>query len=73
MKAYRLLSTPLGAVSFLPTHLVLGVSFHTINLSPKNGEQLKRPAKIRFVHIHLPFFYVTFSWSTSRATKFNPF
>jgi len=66
MKAYRLLSTPLGAVSFLPTHLVLGVSFHTMTL-PKSHQQ------IRFVHIHLPFFYITFSWSTSRATKFNPF
>jgi len=65
MKSIRLMSTPFGAVSFLPTHFVLGVSFHTMTM-PKNH-------RIRFVHIHLPFFYITFSWSTSRATKFNPF
>jgi hypothetical protein len=65
VKAYRLIQTPFGGVSFLPTHFVLGVSFHTAVIS--------RGQRIRFVHIHLPMFYITFSWSSSHATKFNPF
>jgi len=69
VKAYRLIQTPFGGVSFLPTHFVVGISFH-IAFLPTDKYRTQR---IRFVHIHLPFFYVTFSWSTSRATKFNPF
>lgn len=67
MKAFRLISRPRFGLSFLPTHLVAGVSLHSVVLPAG------RAHRIRFIHIHVPFFYITISWSTSRSTKFNPF
>ncbi len=65
MRARRLVDWRHLSVSFLPTHIALGLSLHTVTVpTPVRDKTGKRiPAKrIRFVHVHVPMFFVTLSW-----------
>lgn len=67
MKSIRLFERHRLSLSFLPTHLAIGLSLHSLKVphTVKNpwGRQptLK---KVHFIHLHVPFFYVTFSWTS---------
>ena len=60
MKARRVFERRHFGLSFLPTHFCVGFSLHTVMLPFSS----KKPGvnRMRFVHIHLPFFYITISW-----------
>jgi hypothetical protein len=65
MRARRLVDRKNFAVSFLPTHLAIGASIHTVTVpTPVRDRRGARiPGKrIRFIHVHVPFFFVTLSW-----------
>ena len=65
MRALRLYERPGFAFKFLPTSLCVGASLHTVQLPPSS----KKPGRavVRFVHLYVPMFYLSFSW-----TKFTP-
>jgi hypothetical protein len=65
VKSVRLLDWKNLAVSFQPLHLVVGASFHTVTVpTPVRDSSGRRipGRRIRFIHLHVPFFFITLSW-----------
>jgi len=65
VRALRILDTKHLAVSILPTHLCVGLSYHTVVVPTpvRDSAGKKIPSRlIRFLHLHFPLFYVTISW-----------
>lgn len=65
MRSRRLVDWGNLAISFLPTHIAVGVSLNTVRVpTPVRGTRGERiaPRAIRFIQIHVPMFYLTLSW-----------
>ena len=65
MRSRRLVDWRGLAISFLPTHIAIGVSLNTVRVpTPVRDARGQRiaPRAIRFVHVHIPMFYLTLSW-----------
>lgn len=65
MRARRLVDRKNFALSFLPTHIALGMSLHTVTIPTPVRDKLGKRIpgrRLRFVHLHVPFFFVTLSW-----------
>lgn len=66
MRARRLVDRGPFAVSFLPTHIAVGVSLNSVTIpTPVRDSRGRRipGRRIRFIHLYLPFFYFTLSWN----------
>lgn len=64
MRSRRLVTSDHFTVSFLPTHLCVGASLHTVEIAGGRDKRGRRqPLRVlRFIHLHLPFLFVTISW-----------
>ena len=63
MRAVKLVNWRRLMVSFLPTHVVVGVSLHTIQVGKYSQDLL------RMLNVSVPFFYVTVCWRPRRAMR----
>ena len=66
MKARRLIDRKGFSLSFLPLHIAIGAVLHTVTVpTPVRDSSGRRipGRRVRFIHLHLPFFFFTFSWT----------
>jgi hypothetical protein len=64
MRSRRIVSGDNLTVSFLPTHLCVGASVHTVEIvAGRDKRGARQPVRVlRFIRLHIPFLFITISW-----------